>query len=466
MSYNTNILKSYNANGAMTNDKNKGMTVTYNVLNLPESVELTKTHQAGSTFYTYSADGVKRSVTHKWMEELVRKPEINDKGMPPVIIIGTVIYKSKTTDYVGNKIYEKDDKIDKLEMILFGNGYIKDGIYHFYIRDHLGSNRVVLKLEKTIFQTEVPNISELEDVMDRNGEFHNQLYRYTVVQRTDYYPSGLSFPEMENPNEQPYKYNGKEFDTMHGLNFYDFGARFYDAAIMRTTTPDPLMEKFYSESPYSWCGNNPLIYIDPTGMGYRYNWETNQYEYINDEDEARDATWEEVLNSIRGVGDKSGENSNEGKESSRLDWSKISNEDRTWAILNAIRDANAKGVHYFALSDVFINPKAMVRTGAVVTIDDVKMRIGIEIGDIRNKNGNPTLKIGISPSQYSNIDNPTGADFGSVTIKGGYWQRIQYSQYIENPAGNNKKALMSIVVENTNLHRLNDFLIKTKKWKN
>ena len=32
------------------------------------------------------------------------------------------------------------------------------------------------------------------------------------------------------------------------------------------TTPDPLAEKYYSISPYAYCGNNPLRYVDPTGM--------------------------------------------------------------------------------------------------------------------------------------------------------------------------------------------------------
>ncbi|RGN32270.1 RHS repeat-associated core domain-containing protein, partial [Bacteroides oleiciplenus] len=66
-------------------------------------------------------------------------------------------------------------------------------------------------------------------------------------------------------NTQPYKYNGKELDTKKGLNWYDYGARHYDAALGRFTTIDPIAEKYYSMSPYAYCANNPVNAIDPDG---------------------------------------------------------------------------------------------------------------------------------------------------------------------------------------------------------
>lgn len=66
-------------------------------------------------------------------------------------------------------------------------------------------------------------------------------------------------------NSQPYKYSGKELDTSHGLNLYDFSARHYDGTVPRFTTVDPLAEKHYSWSPYVYCLNNPLRFIDPDG---------------------------------------------------------------------------------------------------------------------------------------------------------------------------------------------------------
>jgi len=50
------------------------------------------------------------------------------------------------------------------------------------------------------------------------------------------------------------------------LNWYDYGARHYDAVLGRFTTVDPLAEKDYLNAPYNYCGNNPVIRIDPTGM--------------------------------------------------------------------------------------------------------------------------------------------------------------------------------------------------------
>jgi len=42
-------------------------------------------------------------------------------------------------------------------------------------------------------------------------------------------------------------------------------ARTYDPILARFTTMDPLCEKYYSISPYAYCGNNPVNRIDPDG---------------------------------------------------------------------------------------------------------------------------------------------------------------------------------------------------------
>ena len=71
---------------------------------------------------------------------------------------------------------------------------------------------------------------------------------------------------------QPYKYNGKELDRANGLDWYDYGARQYDAALGRWHVVDPMSEKYFSESQFIYCGNNPITFIDPDGkMKVIYN---------------------------------------------------------------------------------------------------------------------------------------------------------------------------------------------------
>ena len=78
----------------------------------------------------------------------------------------------------------------------------------------------------------------------------------------------LSFGMLMNggaTSVQPFKYSGKELDRMHGLNWYDHGARMSDPALGRWHVVDPLAEKYYDVSPYVMCGNDPVNCLDPDG---------------------------------------------------------------------------------------------------------------------------------------------------------------------------------------------------------
>jgi RHS repeat-associated protein len=88
-----------------------------------------------------------------------------------------------------------------------------------------------------------------------------------------YYPFGLILSKYDatitDYSKNKYLYNGKEYEDdsfgSSSLNWYDYGARFYDAQIGRFTTIDPLAEKYHSISTFAYCFNNPIRFIDPDG---------------------------------------------------------------------------------------------------------------------------------------------------------------------------------------------------------
>ena len=47
----------------------------------------------------------------------------------------------------------------------------------------------------------------------------------------------------------------------------DFGGRWYMADLCRWGQVDPLAEQGYSRTPYHYVRNNPLAFVDPTGLG-------------------------------------------------------------------------------------------------------------------------------------------------------------------------------------------------------
>ena len=77
----------------------------------------------------------------------------------------------------------------------------------------------------------------------------------------------MSFGEEsgEEQGKQNFKYNGKELDKEHGLNQYDYAARFMDPSMIRFTTVDPLAEKYFSWSPYVYVGKNLMRLVNPGG---------------------------------------------------------------------------------------------------------------------------------------------------------------------------------------------------------
>ncbi|MFY0604943.1 MAG: RHS repeat-associated core domain-containing protein, partial [Flavobacteriaceae bacterium] len=212
----------YDVNGNMITDANKGITnITYNHLNLPTQVTI----GSNNIYYVYDASGVKLRKT----------------------------VQSTTTDYAGNFIYENND----LQFFNHAEGYVKhDGTngyeYVYQYKDHLGNVRL-----------------SYTDA-DNNGSINAST---EIIEESNYYPFGLkhrgyNYVTSSNGNSvaQKWGFTGKEHQDELGLGWIDITARNYDAALGRWMNLDPLAEKMRRHSPYNYAFDNPIYYIDPDGM--------------------------------------------------------------------------------------------------------------------------------------------------------------------------------------------------------
>ncbi|MFD2565926.1 RHS repeat domain-containing protein [Pseudotenacibaculum haliotis] len=226
----------YDANGNMTRDDNKGITnITYNHLNLPEQVTFAN---GGHIIYKYDATG-----------EKLRK-EVESATEDPI-----------ATEYAGNFIYEVlEGEEAKLQFFNHAEGYVKANVtssgvemsYMYQYKDHLGNVRLTYADS------------------DNNGTINAST---EIVEESNYYPFGLKHKGYNNVISsngnsvaQKITYSSMEFQDELGLNWYDFGARNYDASLGRWMNLDPLAEQMRRHSPYNYAFDNPVYWMDPDGM--------------------------------------------------------------------------------------------------------------------------------------------------------------------------------------------------------
>lgn len=208
----------YDNNGNVTGEPHKQITLDYNLINLPRAINLNG--QNRYIYYYYTFDG-----------EKLRKT-VENNG---------VITK---TDYCGPFVYETVSGTRSLKYIITSEGRaVKNGSswdYEYNLKDHLGNVRVVIH----------KNSSDVAE----------------PIQERHYYPYGMEMSSLSTgSSSNKYFYNGKELQDGLNLDWYDYGARFYDPQIGRFTTIDPLAEKYHSISTFAYCFNNPIRFIDPDG---------------------------------------------------------------------------------------------------------------------------------------------------------------------------------------------------------
>ena len=198
--------------------------------------------------YTYLADGTK----------VMAQDNASSSSSNGYLYLGSMVFKKTGTGYA----FESTD---------FGGGRIinVNGTLspYYYATDHLGSVRAIT---------------------DASGN---------VTERNDYYAfgkrmtTGGSYPVMTSNR---WKYNGKEVQTTGNVNWLDYGAREYDEVIARWTRPDPMSEKYYGTSGYTYCVDNPISLIDSNGDSVI----VNNVGYISRDDQKDNSVYLQENNEI------------------------------------------------------------------------------------------------------------------------------------------------------------------------
>jgi RHS repeat-associated protein len=132
----------------------------------------------------------------------------------------------------------------------------------YWHTDHLGNVRLAF--------SDVNNNGRIE-IEDDPGTPEDDT---EVMQENHYYPFGMNqmgpWYEVVAP-ENKYQYNGKELNEELGLDWYDYGARWYDGSIGRWGQVDRLAEKYFVFSPYHFVANNPIKNFDVDGNEFTEN---------------------------------------------------------------------------------------------------------------------------------------------------------------------------------------------------
>lgn len=238
---NTSNEYTYDANGNMKKDLNKGiLNINYNHLNLPILVDFGNNKYIT---YTYDAAGTK-----------IRK-RLHNSG------------QYTNTDYTGSFVYEND----QLQFFATIQGYFNktgasngnvQGDYVYQYKDHVGNIRLSYA------------DSNHDGAIDETTE---------IIEQSHYYPFGLKMKGFNttitangNNVAQRFKYNGVEFEEALGLDLYEMDVRQYDPALARWTSIDPVVH--WSMSTYTGFDNNPIFWSDPSGADAVYNWGKKRYE--------------------------------------------------------------------------------------------------------------------------------------------------------------------------------------------
>ncbi|MEA1786099.1 RHS repeat-associated core domain-containing protein [Arenibacter sp. GZD96] len=238
---------SYDGNGNMTSDANKGITaIAYSHLNLPTQI----TFATGNISYIYDATGTKMRKT---------------------------VSTGATTDYAGNYVYENGT----LQFFNHAEGYVEP--------DGSGGYDYVYQ-----YKDQIENVRLSYSDLDGNGSIDPNT---EILHERNYYPFGLLHKGYNNvingTVNNRHQYQDQEFTEDLGLNVHEWKFRFSDPAIGRFWSIDPLAEEYNYQSPYNFSENRVIDGFELEGL---------EFVPINGDGIARsiESSVKEIYNDVKG----------------------------------------------------------------------------------------------------------------------------------------------------------------------
>ena len=190
--------------------------------------------------YFYLSDGTKLSALDGSGEGLVYR--------------GPFVYRKSSGSNASSSL--------TLESAAFGGGRLTPDGALLYVTDYLGSVRAVVD-GKTGELYKAAKYSAFGDESQVMIGPVGSTPAHALA--TAALPTGLTLRDA---------YTGKEAQNPDFTTGYtDFGARQYSPTLRRWMTPDPLSEKYYGISPYAFCNNNPVNFVDPDGEAFDILWD-------------------------------------------------------------------------------------------------------------------------------------------------------------------------------------------------
>ena len=138
---------------------------------------------------------------------------------------------------IGQHLY--DEPTDMQEGDVFHLEFLQpcgnSNAVYYYHPNHLSSTMYVTDMQQSVVQS---------FLYAPYGE---------IISEYNTHAMGEAFPK--------YSFNAKELDEETGMYYYE--ARYYAPPVF--TSRDPMFEKYFWMTPYAYCANNPVKYVDPSG---------------------------------------------------------------------------------------------------------------------------------------------------------------------------------------------------------